>query len=238
MWLRQCGGKGTARSARQQPRAKIARRRQFLARIETLESRHMLASSITIVPGASGTADQDANLLADGLIAFADPDIGGNTLSSGALAAFDGTANMVVESTGTITFNDLLGTLTLQTEAGPSATFSTNTAGGGAITFANPANTLATSGGSLFLHAAAGLTLANLAVGIGNVDARAGLQSIGHVNLSSITAGDSVSLASTGGAILDGNDPPAGTLNITATSLRMRATTGIGTGAAGRWRHR
>ncbi len=231
MWLRQRRGKGTGRSARRQPRAKIARRRQFQARIEALESRHMLASSITVVPGTVGTGDQDFNLLADGQILFGDADIGGNTLSTGALSAVTAATLIVVESTGTITFNDLLGTLTLQTEAGNSATFATNTAGGGAITFANAANTLATSGGVLIFDAGAGLTLANLDVGVGDVFAEAGDISAGNLSLAAITARD-VGLSSMGGAILDANDPPAGTLNITAVNLRMRATTGIGTGAA------
>lgn len=42
-----------------------------------------------------------------------------------------------------------------------------------------------------------------------------------------------ITVESTGGAITDCNDPPAGTLNVTATALQLEAATGIGKGAGG-----
>ncbi len=169
MWFRQRSGKATNRCGSKPLRTRLARRREFLAQVEALEDRRMLASSITIVPGASGTGTQDANLLADGQILFADPDVGGNTLSSGALASIAAATNITVQSTGTITFNDLGGTLTLQTGAGNTASFSTDIAGGGAITFATT-NTLVTSGGNLEFSARSVFTLdASIQSSAGNI---------------------------------------------------------------------
>jgi len=124
-------------------------------------SKALAASSITVVPGASGSGTQDANLLADGQILFADPDLGGNTLSTGALTSVPAFSNIVVQAL-TISFTDLGGTLTLQTTNPNSVTFSTATGGGTTITFANTSNTLATSDGSINFIGNTGLTLANL----------------------------------------------------------------------------
>src|SRR5688572_393535 len=43
---------------------------------EQLETRVLPAANINIIAGVAGTGDQDANLLADGTINFADADIG------------------------------------------------------------------------------------------------------------------------------------------------------------------
>ena len=102
-------------------------------------------SSITVIVGANGTGTQDANLTIDGLISNFDPDIGGNTLSTGALLAIGPFTALSVASNGPITFNDLGGTVTLQAQIGIFVTFNAQ----GTISFVNPANTLATSGGFL-----------------------------------------------------------------------------------------
>jgi hypothetical protein len=52
---------------------------------------------------------------------------------------------------------------------------------------------------------------------------------IGTVN----AAGHTVTVTTTTGQITDGNDPPAGTLNITADKLAMQASIGIGVGGSG-----
>src|SRR5438309_526234 len=129
--------------------------------LEPLEDRTLLAASITVIVAASGTGTQDANLLADGQILFSDPDLGANTVSTGALAQIAATTNITIQATNSITFNDI-GTLTLQTGLGSSAAFSTATGGGGSIFFANQTNSLITSGGSLIFSAGADLTAPNL----------------------------------------------------------------------------
>jgi len=118
-------------------------RQTWAPRVERLEQRLVLAASITVVVGASGSGTQDTNLLADGQILFADSDLGGNTLSTGALAAVPATTDITVQATATIDFNDLGGTLSLQTGAANNVSFNTAS---GAITFANQGNTLAAAG--------------------------------------------------------------------------------------------
>jgi hypothetical protein len=55
------------------------------------------------------------------------------------------------------------------------------------------------------------------------------LQAPGDITIGTINApGQTVTITSTNGAILDGNDPPDGALNITAGSLALSAFTGIG----------
>src|SRR5207248_11619954 len=93
--------------------------------------------------------------------------------------------NIVVQATGTITFNTLGGTLTLQTGAGRSATFSTAIAGGGAISFATPTDTLATSGGGLVFNAGTTLTPGELDAGAGAVN----LSAAGDVTIRTVQGG-------------------------------------------------
>jgi fibronectin-binding autotransporter adhesin len=50
----------------------------------------------------------------------------------------------------------------------------------------------------------------------------------GDICVGTLTAAGTVSITSTTGAILDCNDPPTGTLNITASKLALSAVTGIG----------
>lgn len=145
------------------------RPRLFRPRLESLEDRHLLAASINIVEGEAGTGDQDANLLADGQILFADPDIGGNTLSTGALRALDTSMDIVVQSRGTILLD---GGLALNTVAGYTITLSTNTPGGGSISLGN----LQTSGAGVTIDAATDLICGNLTTFTDGIVLRAGNQ--------------------------------------------------------------
>lgn len=54
------------------------------------------------------------------------------------------------------------------------------------------------------------------------------ISSINDVCIGALTAPNLVSVTSTAGAIIDCNDPPAGTLNITSNLLLLQAATGIG----------
>jgi outer membrane biosynthesis protein TonB len=180
------------------------------------------ASSITVIVGANGTGTQDANLTADGQILFADPDLGGNTLSTGALASIAATTNIIVQATSTITFNDLGGTLTLQTALGKSVTFSTATGGGGAITFLTTTNTLATSGGSINFSAGTNLTVGNLNTNGGDVSLTAGTAAAGNVSAQSIITAGSGNLTfsatnAAGGTITQTGNAIGQAINVTAT---------------------
>lgn len=174
------------------------------------------ATSITVIVGAAGTGTQDANFIADGQILFADPDIGGNTLSTGALVSV--CCDIVVQATSTITFNDLGGTLTLMTPGGNSVTFSTATGGGGAITFTNTTNTLATSGGNIILSAGTSLTPAKLDSAGGDITLTADNQNIQQP----VNAGNGVVTLQpfNDPQIIDlGGADAAGTLGLTDTEL-------------------
>ena len=95
--------------------------------LECLEDRLAPATTIAVLSGAAGSGSQDATFLANnGKLLFADSNIGGNTLSTGALASIAANRDIVVQATQTITFNNLGGTLGLQTAAGHSASFSSN----------------------------------------------------------------------------------------------------------------
>src|SRR5438552_3213902 len=105
--------------------ARLPSRRQRLPMwLEQLEARLAPATAITVLPGPSGSGSQDPAFLAsNGQLLFAAPNVGGNTLSTGALAAVTATSDIVVQATDHISFSDLGGTLTLQTGPGNSATF-------------------------------------------------------------------------------------------------------------------
>jgi hypothetical protein len=182
-WVRKLFAR-PARTARRAPA-------RFRPRLEALEDRLAPATAITVLPGASGSGAQDSAFLANnGQLLFSAPDVGANTLSTGALAAVAPTNNIVVQATDHITFNDLGGTLSLQTAVGHSDTFSTDTAGGKAITFSNPSNTLAAGGGSIVLDAGTALTAANLNTGGGDVSLTAGSRGAGNLSAQGVlTAG-------------------------------------------------
>lgn len=155
---------------------------------EQLETRVLPAANIHVIAGALGTGSQDANLTADGLIAFADPSIGGDTLSTGALMSLAQNQDITIQA-GHIDFAGLGGTITLLTGSGHSVTFSTDTAGGNTISFANVNDVLATSGATLTFTAGTDLTIANLNSSGADVSLTAGTQGAGNINAQSINAG-------------------------------------------------
>lgn len=179
--------------------------------LEQLEDRHLLATALNIIPGLSGDGDQDANLLADGQILFADPDTTNNTVTTGALAALAANQDIVLEAE-TITFKDLAGPFTLTTEVGSTVTISTDTAGGGAITFEEVANLLSTSGASLTFNSATSATLGNLNSDNGATSVTAG----GELAVESITttAGANVSLLAGSNIAVNGDISADGSLDI------------------------
>jgi hypothetical protein len=207
---------------RRRPRGRPLARSTRPMLLEQLETRLAPAANITIIAGASGTGDQDAAFLANGgQLLFAAPDTTNNTLSTGALTSIGATTNIIVQATNTITFNDLGGTVTLQTGAGNSANFSTDTMGGGAISFNTTTNTLATSGGDLVFIAGTNLTLANLATSGGNASLTAGTQGAGNLSAQGATAGaGNVTLQATnaaGGTITQVGTVSGALLTATAT---------------------
>jgi autotransporter-associated beta strand protein len=176
--------------------------RTYRLRLEALEDRLAPATSITVIPGASGSGSQDSAFLASsGQLLFAAPDAGPNTLSTGAMASIGANNNIVVDANQTIAFNDVGGALALQTGPGHSTSFSTSIAGGGAISFTNTANTVSTAGGSLTFAAGTNLTVANLNSGGGAIALTGSTSLTSAVN---INAG-------------------AGTLSITAPTVTITA---------------
>jgi autotransporter-associated beta strand protein len=130
-------------------------------RVLRLEDRTLPASSITVTVGAGGSGSLDTFLFdaTPGTIASTD---GGNTpgtLSTGALAALAAGTSISVAAQAGISFNDLGGTLSLQTGTGKNVTFN---AGSGAFSVANAGNTLATSGADFNVSAGTDLSLFNL----------------------------------------------------------------------------
>jgi hypothetical protein len=199
--------------------------------LEALEGRLAPAANITILATGTGTLDHFLSATKGTITTADDPGDTAATLSAAALKGVGPGVDVSIAADAAITFDDLGGTLALQTGAGHGATFTTTS---GAITFSNTANTLSTAGGGITFSAGTSLTLANLDSGGGAVTLTAGTQAAGDLSLAAVNAaGQVVLVTSTTGAILDGNDPPAGTLNVTALSLALSATTGIGTGAGG-----
>jgi hypothetical protein len=224
-WLGRLSRRVPRNASPARPRSRWPRRPLLF--LEPLEDRLAPATSITVVPGASGSGSQDAAFLANnGQLLFNAPDAGGNTLSTGALTSIAATNDIVVQATDHITFNDLGGTLTLQTGTGHSATFSTATLGGQAITFNNTANTLATSGGGLALDAATSLTAANLSTGGGDVHLIADSMSLAQVTTGSGTAGVVTLEPFSVNRTIDLGTNSAGNLGLTNTELNQ-VTAGV-----------
>src|SRR5262245_14719566 len=104
-WWRRCLTQ-TLRLARRDYRrqgslTRLSTRRSLC--VEGLEARNLLATSITVIAGAVGTGAQDAAFFANhGVLLFNAPDVGANTLSTGALAAVAATSDIVVGATGSI----------------------------------------------------------------------------------------------------------------------------------------
>src|SRR5262245_1557739 len=218
------------RNANNTPR----RRHRLPLRLEQLEDRVVPTSpGWTIVAGPAGTGSLDRFLSpSDETITTADNPGGASaTVSTGALQQVGAGVPISITADTSVAFDDI-GTLTLN-NTGADVSFTTKT---GNISFANLANTLSASpGGSLGITAGAGLTVANLnaaniALGAASDIAVAG----------SLTAAGTVTISSSQGAVLDADtgetEPsnPADNLtngasaDITATTLRMSAATGIG----------
>jgi autotransporter-associated beta strand protein len=165
-------------------RTKHLRRSVRRLRLERLEDRTLPASAITIVAGAAGSGTLDSFVSpADGTVTTSDGGSSPGTLSTGALVAVGAGANINIAAQTGITFNDLGGTLTLQTGLGGSATF---TAGSGAITFTAATNTLATGGAGLTFSAGTNLTLANLNAAGGDLALTAGTAGAGNISANRI----------------------------------------------------
>src|SRR5262249_14496852 len=150
--------------------------------LERLEDRLAPATNISVVVGAAGAGSLDHFLDAThGTITTADdPRHAAATLSPGAPARVNSTTNISIAADSKITFNNLGGTLNLQTGLGHSAAFTTNT---GAISFTNTGNTLATAGGSFSFTAGTDLKVCNLNTGGGDVSLTAGAGAAGNLTL-------------------------------------------------------
>src|SRR5262249_30788209 len=158
-WLRRLAfGNHPPRSPRPE-RPRRSRCDWVVPRLEALEDRLAPATTITVVVGGISSGTLDGFLSpTDGTITAADGGAAPGSVSTGALLAVNATTDISVTAQTSIVFNDLGGTLTLQTGAANRVTFSTTAA----ITFANAANTLATSGASLTFNAGGNASLANL----------------------------------------------------------------------------
>jgi hypothetical protein len=182
-------------------------------RLEALEDRIAPASSITIV--AAGQGSLDATFAANkGTILVTDGRSNGTqdeTLSAAALTSLPGTNDISITARGSIDFQNRSGTLSLPTEAGHSATFSTDVAGGGDITFDSQARTLSTAGGSINFRAGGNLTVSTLSSGGGAVSLTAGTQA--------------TSLLATNGILTSGGD-----VTLSADTMTLRGSINAGTG--------
>jgi hypothetical protein len=157
-WLRRRAGR--VPRAAQRPRL----------RLEYLEDRLAPASSITVVQGAAGSGSLDSFLSpTNGTLNPADGGNNPGTLSTGALTQVGPGVDISIGAQASITFNDLGGTLALQTGPGHAATFYTSGPNAAFITFANVNNILSTAGGAIAFNAGTDLTLAGLSSGGGAI---------------------------------------------------------------------
>ncbi|MEH1924496.1 CHAT domain-containing protein [Nostoc sp.] len=169
-------------------------------------------STLTIIDSAAGTGSFDGTA---GNIAFGDADIGANTVSWGAIAA-SGT-NINLQAIGNITINDITGATPLVTTLGV-ATLNLGNGGSfnlasqnGSVNFANPANTIKTTGGAITISGAS-LLLGNLdttGFGYGGISA-------GTVNLSA--TGDIITGRINSSATNGTNSGTGGNVIVTTTA--------------------
>ena len=210
-----------ARKSDKERRPRLIRRALFL---ERLEDRLAPATAITVIVGPPGSGSLDGFLSAvNGTL---NPGDGGNnpgTLSTGALAGVGSGVNINIQAQNSIAFNDLGGTLSLQTGAANNARFAANSA---AITFANVANTLKTQGASFTFFAGTNLTVSNLNTMGGDVTLFAGNGGAGNVQFESILTNNSGNLTLLAGSTIT---QPSG--NASGVNLYLSAGTGIGTSA-------
>ena len=174
--------------------------------LEPLEDRAVPAATITVQVGAAGSGSLDSFLGPnDGTISTADASGVDGTVSTGALAQVLPTVDISITAEDGITFNDFGGTLTLPTAAGHTALFVAQGTLGSTITFANTANTLATSGGDLVLSTPGNLTPAGLnAVGgivvlAGNTVSLQQLITAAAVGVNAVTVTGSAPITATAG---------------------------------------
>jgi hypothetical protein len=190
-------------------------------RLERLEDRLAPAANITIISGAAGSGSLDSFLSATkGAITTAnDPGDTAATLSTGALQGVGTGVAVSIAADTAIHFNDI-GTLTLLAGHGITDTFQTTN---GAIDFANAANMVNTSGGSLVFRAGAALSVANLNANSGNVSLAAGTAAAGSLTVNAVN-GAMVTVATSTGSVTS-----AGSANVEASAqLTVAAATGIG----------
>jgi len=164
----------------------------------------------------------NANTSADSSNIFID---GIGNLPLGIVTA--GSGNVTLNSTGAITdANAATDNITAST-ANLTAGTNIATSGDPLETTVGTLNATANAGG-VFISEADAVTLGTItATGAGNDVVVT--NTTGDMTVGTVTAPDQVTLTSTAGAILDGNDPPAGTINVTATTLVATAASGIGT---------
>src|SRR5262249_36511584 len=147
---------------------------------------------------------------------------GAETLSAAALAGLAGTNNISVAARSTITFNNLGGNLGLQTTLNHSVTFTTDVAGGAAISFSNTPNTLTTAGGRTSFSAGTDLTPANLNSNGAAVALLAGTQAAGTLSARNILTAGSGNIPlqasnAAGGSIMQTGTAAGQAINATAT---------------------
>jgi hypothetical protein len=189
--------------------------------------------NINIIATGVGNLDHFLSATQGTITTAMDPGDTKATLSEAALQSVGAEVPISIAATNSITFTNLnLGLLQLQTDSGVDATFATNT---GPIGFANLANTISTSGGSLHFNAGAGLTVGNLNTNGGDVSLAAGLAGAGNMVFTNIRTGGSGNLSfqatnAAGGAITQiGTSSVASGLAISATatdSINIRALRG------------
>ncbi|MCF2146744.1 CHAT domain-containing protein [Desmonostoc muscorum LEGE 12446] len=197
-------------------------------------------STLTIIDGGAGTFDATA-----GNIAFGDADIGGNTVSWGAIATSG--ANINLQATGNITINDITGATPGVTTAAGVATLNLGSGGSfsltsqtGSVNFVDPTNTIVTTGGAINISGAS--------LSLGNLDTTADFSRSGDITLSgsgNISAGNIIAsgqgysagnvqvISSNGGITLNqiNTSDSGGVGNATAGTVTLTAAGNIFTNA-------
>lgn len=141
-------------------------------------------------------------------------------------SAFQTAGNITINASGVITGS--AGGL-LQ---GSNVNLNTGTSIGTAVNPVNlnagTLNAVSTGVGSIFLNELDSVTVQNINVPAGD----ATLVAQGTVFLNTVTASGLISISSVNAAIVDNNDPPAGTINLVSDRLLLQAATGIGSSGA------
>jgi len=196
-----------------------------LAAVGTAGTLLLDPSTLTITDTLTGSGDQDPTIVANsGTIYSGGPNIGGNTISWGTIESIAG--NVQLTATGLVTINSAaagvasgtphLINLPLQT-AGRQINITSTT---GDVVFADPADTLRTEGGSVFIFAGGAITVSSI-----NTTGASGSVSGGGVVLGagSVTPG---SLVTINGAIATKGNASSGGVLIFADALSLHASGG------------